>query len=590
MTGSEVEVSGLEVAVEATGALIVDDVSLRLASGHVMGVVGESGSGKSTLALAMLGYAKQGARISAGHVVVDGVDLLSLSERELRAVRGRKVAYVPQDPATALNPALSIRTQLTEGLGRRREVSLPALRELLRAVGLPDDDGFLKRRPRELSGGQQQRIAIAMAIAADPRLVVFDEPTTGLDVSTQARVLELVRRLCRERSMAAVYVSHDLAVVADVADTVIVMYAGQVVEAGPTRDVITRPNHPYTRALLAAVPSVGERHRLIPIRGRAPAVGDATPGCCYAPRCGFAIDACRTADPPLAATSGGRLVRCIRHEELAAKPSVTDRVPDLRAAAAGDGDFLRVSGLSAYYAGRQVLSDVSFGLARGECLAVVGESGSGKTTMSRCLIGLHGEQEGDYRFDGAAMPARAERRSASTRRQLQYVFQNPYGSLNPRRSIEQNLTAPTRDLLGMDAEASRRRAREVLDRVEIPAALLARYPGELSGGQLQRVAIARALACEPKLLLCDEVTSALDVSVQASVVELLRSLLDDGLSMIFVTHNLAVVRSIADRVIVLNGGRIVESGGTEEVLSAPTHPYTQALMTDTLDVPKSTSI
>ncbi|TCO54228.1 dipeptide ABC transporter ATP-binding protein [Actinocrispum wychmicini] len=559
----EVQVAGVTVTVDGTGNEIVQDIGFELGRGEVMGVVGESGSGKSTLALALLGYARKGATITDGRVVIDGVDLLALPEGELRRARGSKVAYVPQDPATALNPSLRLATQLTEGLRLPKREALSRVRELLETVGLPSDDAFLKRHPRQLSGGQQQRVAIAMAIAAGPRLIVLDEPTTGLDVSTQARVLELVRKLCRDNDMAAIYVSHDLAVVADVADHVTVMYGGEVVESGTAEDVLTRAAHPYTRALLAAVPSATDRHHLVPIPGRAPGVDERREGCVFAPRCSYAVADCETTHPALVPGPSGTLARCLRTDEVVRTPRVLPRSNDTRVV---DGqDLFSVSGLNASHGGRQILFDVSFGVGRGECLAVVGESGSGKTTMSRCLVGLHEDHDGVLTFEGQRIPA--GERGKEIRRAVQYVFQNPYGSLSPHRSVESSLIVPLRHYFGVDAREARKRAGEALDRVEIPARLASRYPAELSGGQRQRVAIARALVCEPKLLICDEVTSALDVSVQAAVVELLRSLLDDGLSMIFVTHNLAVVRSIADNVVVLSQGRVVESGATHPVLT-----------------------
>ncbi|PPK68535.1 ABC transporter ATP-binding protein [Actinokineospora auranticolor] len=571
----EVEVSGVTVRADATGHDIVRDIGFELARGSVLGVVGESGSGKSTLALALLGFARKGATITGGRVVVDDVDLLALPEKELRRARGSRVAYVPQDPATALNPSLSLATQLTEGLRLPRREALARVRSLLEAVGLPGDDAFLRRRPRQLSGGQQQRVAIAMAVAPGPRLIVLDEPTTGLDVSTQARVLEVVRELCRSRDLAAIYVSHDLAVVAEVADRVLVVYGGEVVEHGS----LARAAHPYTRALLAAVPSSTHRHRLVPIPGRAPGIGADRSGCVFAPRCAHAAEEC-SSRPPLVEVPSGTLARCWRTAEVARSPRpavVVDAAPPF----SGD-EILTVSGLNAGYGGRQTLFEVSFGLARGECLALVGESGSGKTTMSRCLVGLHEEQEGKIVFDGQVL---APRRDKDLRRELQYVFQNPYGSLSPQRTVESSLLVPLRHYFGLKGTEARRRAHEALDRVEIPTHLANRYPAELSGGQRQRVAIARALVCRPKLLICDEITSALDVSVQAAVVELLRSLLAEGLSMIFVTHDLAVVRSIADTVTVLNQGRVVEKGTADAVLSSPTHPYTRSLVAATLDVP-----
>jgi peptide/nickel transport system ATP-binding protein len=582
---SAVEVDRLRVTLD-DGSPIVDDASFALEPGEVLGVVGESGSGKSTLALALLGFARRGARIAGGSVRIDGTDILTFSPRRLREVRQSWVAYVPQDPATALNPGLRIGTQLTEVLTGTDAENRARITEVLDEVGLPSDDAFLRRHPRELSGGQQQRVALAMAISARPRLIVLDEPTTGLDVSTQARVLALVERLCSEISMAAIYVSHDLAVIYEVADHVAVMYGGQLVEVGACADVVSQPVHPYTRALLDAVPSSRERLRLRPIPGRAPSVRTRFTGCVFADRCGYVLEECRQRPPEWQAMDGGRSVRCVRGVELSMVARTQVREPDNRNVERdGPAPVLAVTGMSGGYGDRQVLFDVSFDVARGECLAVVGESGSGKTTMSRCLVGLQRRWDGQILLEGAPLAAAADDRSDQERRQLQYVFQNPYGSLNPRRTVGDSIATPLRHFFGQGGAAARRRVAEALERVELPASLGDAYPAELSGGQRQRAAIARALVCEPSVLICDEVTSALDVSVQANVVELLRGLLAQGLGMVFVTHNLAVVRSIADRLIVLNQGRVVEVGGTERVLAAPSHDYTIGLLNDTLEVP-----
>lgn len=578
-----ITVTGLTVGLTGSDTTIIEDVSLELGSSEVMGIVGESGSGKSTLALALLGYARPGGEIRAGSVDIEGADLLRLDAAGLRAARRGLVSYVAQDPATALNPSMRLRTQLLEAVDGPREQAMSRIREVLEAVGLPSDDAFLKRRASELSGGQQQRIAIAMAVVAQPRLIVLDEPTTGFDVSTQMKVLELVKRLCAEYRIAAIYVTHDLAVVAEVADRVTVMYGGQVVEAGTTASVLRAPAHPYTRALLQALPSAQDRHMLVPIPGRAPSIGDRPTGCVFAARCAFATDACRSAVPPLEAVGDG-LVRCIRHVEIGQRlPSSVSVAPV--------GDFehrpdsvLRVSGLRASYGHVEVLHGIDLDVRAGECVAIVGESGSGKSTLSRCLIGLHTEWEGELLLDGESLARSAAKRSSAARRRMQYIFQNPYGSLNPRLDVGASLAAPLRHFERPSGAEVRRRVAEALERVEIPARMAELYPSELSGGQRQRVAIARALLADPNVLICDEVTSALDVSVQASVVELLRGLLQDGLSMIFVTHNLAVVRSIADSVAVLNRGEIVEQGRVDRVLDRPKDLYTQGLLADTLDL------
>ncbi|TMR00341.1 ABC transporter ATP-binding protein [Actinomadura soli] len=580
-----VEVTGLTVALD-DGSVIVDDVSFGLESGQVMGLVGESGSGKSTVALALLGFAKRGANITGGKVVVGGVDLLALAPNDLREARKKLIGFVPQDPATALNPAMRIGTQLTEGMLGTKKDNLPRIREVLETVGLPSDDAFLRRHPQELSGGQQQRVAIAMAVAKGPELIVFDEPTTGLDVSTQARVLEMVARLCADNGMAAVFVSHDLAVVGTVGDLVTVMYAGQILETGSREEVLLSAAHPYSIALLESVPSTRQRLPLVSIPGRAPAPGAEFEGCVFADRCAFVEDRCRESAPALVATSTGGAARCVRVDHVRRNQTMLVKEPlhSAEGRAEGDASVLSVRNLDASYGRTQVLYDMSFDVAPGECLAVVGESGSGKTTMSRCLIGLHEDHSGTFVMDGKPLPPRLRDRSKEVKQRMQYVFQNPYGSLNPRETVATAVMVPLKHFYGDRGKAARAKAQEALERVEIPWRLADRYPAELSGGQRQRVAIARALACDPSLLICDEVTSGLDVSVQASVVELLRTLQDDGLSMIFITHNLAVVRSIGDRVVVLSQGRVVESGAVESVLIDPQHPYTRGLLADTLEV------
>lgn len=518
-----ITVTDLEVVLESTGAPIIEHVSLSLEPGEVMGIVGESGSGKSTLSLALLGHARPGARINKGSVIVEGTDILALDAAGLRAARRGLVSYVAQDPATALNPSMRLSTQLLETLDGPRDAALAKVREVLSAVGLPNDDAFIKRRASELSGGQQQRIAIAMAVIAQPRLIVLDEPTTGLDVSTQMRVLELVKKLCAEYEIASIYVTHDLAVVAEVADSTIVMKDGHIVETGRARSVLLEPQHPYSQQLIAATPST---------KVRSPWEGD----------------------------------------QLAAEDPA-------------DAPLLRVSDLTASYGHTQVLHGVDLSVRAGECVAIVGESGSGKSTLSRCLIGLHDNWEGEAVLSGRSLARSAAKRSHADRGAAQYIFQNPYGSLNPRHNIEAILRTPLELFHSVRGAAARTQIAEALDRVEMPQRMAAMYPAELSGGQRQRVAIARALLASPDLLICDEVTSALDVLVQASVLDLLRGLLKDGLGMIFVTHNLAVVRNIAHRVAVLNRGEIVEYGDVDAVLDHPAGSYTQSLLANTLDLP-----
>ncbi|PSJ56490.1 ABC transporter ATP-binding protein [Mesorhizobium soli] len=550
-----------------------------------MGIVGESGSGKSTLALALLGYARRGLRIAHGSVRVAETDMLQLDKAELRAARREVVAYVAQDPGAALNPMLSLETLLTEVLAGNRTEKNARAREILRKVGLPDDNSFLQRKPRQLSGGQQQRIAIAMAVIAKPRLIILDEPTTGLDVSTRARVLDLIRQLCISDSLTAIYVSHDLAVIANVADHVTVMYGGQVVEQGCMQDVLSAPRHPYTRALFDAVPSIQARQALRPIHGRVPGVGEGPSGCIFSDRCEYVVEECSVR--PALNLAGNTLVRCVRPEPVQTFGARSVAVGHPACRPTETRPILEARSIDAFYGNRQILFDVGLKVEPGRCLAVVGESGSGKSTLSRCLIGLHGNVTGQLTLDGRPLPLTVGLRDQNARLRLQYIFQNSNASLNPRRTVGASLAAALDIGRGTTPKRSGTVVAKALERVGISPDLATRYPAELSGGQRQRVAIARALVAEPSVLLCDEVTSSLDVSVQASVIELLRSLLDDGLGMLFVTHDLAVVRNIADSVVVLSAGRIVECGDIDTVLSSPRHPYTQSLLTNMLQLPSA---
>jgi len=575
-----VEVRDLKVVLAGSGLDVIDEVSFALAPGEILGLVGESGSGKTTVGLALLGHCRRGLRIASGSVRIDGRDMLRLDEAGLRAARGRLVCYVPQDPATALNPALSIRTQLAECLGGSAGDVETRLAQLLQEVKLPTARGFLEVYPHQLSGGQQQRVAIAMAFANRPRLIVMDEPTTGLDVTTQAHVLETVRQLCARHGVAAVYVSHDLAVVASLAGRVAVMYAGRIVETGPTARVLRRPDHPYTRALIRAVPDLEGRLVLQGIPGQAPDPGRRASGCFFAPRCPLAEEACRQAPPPLVAVAPDHLLRCIRSgaaSPVAASPALASIAEGAPAA-----PVLRLETLTAFHGPIEILHGISLDLPARRCLALVGESGSGKTTLARCIAGLHRELAGSIRFQGEDLPAAVRQRPAAARRRLQYIFQNPYASLNPRRQIGNSIAVALSEFESLGRGELERRVHAALDQVALPASTAERYPHQLSGGQRQRAAIARALIAEPQLLICDEVTSSLDVSVQAVIVELLAELQRErGLAMLFVTHNLALVRSIAARVAVMQAGRIVELGAMEQVLDRPQAAETKRLLQDT---------
>jgi len=581
-----VAVSDLRVELLGSGVDIVDEIGLQIHAGEVLGLVGESGSGKTTVGMALLGHVRRGGKVGGGAITIDGRDLGALRGEELRRLRGGVVSYIPQDPGTALNPALRIGTQLAEVLeahasawseDERRE----RVREALSEVALPSDEVFLKRYPHQLSGGQQQRVAIAMAFANRPKVIVCDEPTTGLDVTTQARVLETVRDLCRSHQVAALYVTHDLAVVAELADRVAVMYAGRIVESGPREAIFSAPRHPYTRRLLRAVPDIAGKRTVIGIPGRAALPGSRPEGCFFHPRCPLADDESRSAFPPVTELGGGHTVRCFHHAE-AVQRAEPEGAGQLGPRTVGEELMLTVRDLDAHYGASHALFRIDLDVHREECLALVGESGSGKTTLARSVSGLHSDYTGQVRLRDDPLPQAARRRSRNARKEIQYIFQNPYASLNPRRTIGQSIGRQLQLFYPGSRADTGQRVAECLERVALSSSAASRFPDQLSGGERQRVAIARALAAQPSVLICDEVTSALDVSVQAAIIELLGQLRREmGLSMLFITHDLALIRTIADRVAVMNEGRIVEEGPVDKILTAPTADYTRQLLANT---------
>ncbi len=568
---------------------IVDALDLSLRPGEVFGLVGESGSGKTTLALALLGHARPGTRLN-GSVEVDGVEVIGVPESVRRRVRGRLISYVPQDPTASLNPALRIGEQLRETLsahdrgggGRGLEARI---QDVLGKVRLPASREFLRRYPHQLSGGQLQRVAIATAVLCRPRVIVLDEPTTGLDVTTQGHVLDTIRELIATEHAAAVYVTHDLAVVAGLAHRLGVMYAGMLVEEAPTGGVIGRPAHPYTRRLILATPSVRERRGLAGIAGVPLSPRDRGDACAFAPRCEFAQAACTAALPLLEPVGPDHRARCLRAAYVQATGAALSPNGALwtapPATPAGDA-ILDVRSLSASYGRGPVLHAVDLAIEEGECVALVGESGSGKTTLARCIAGLHaGLSSGGMRFEGRDVDLSARSRPPVLRRSIQYVFQSPAASLNPRRTVAQSISLPL-DVFGCGGAPRRARVRDLLARVAVDPGYEARYPNQLSGGERQRVAIARALAAEPRLLVCDEITSSLDVSIQASILELLGRLRRDmRLTLLFITHHLALVRTIADRVVIIRQGWIIEQGAVGDVLDRPRDPYTLELLANT---------
>jgi len=577
----------LSIVLDPSGIEIDDDVSFELLEGEILGLVGESGCGKTTIATSLLKFQRRGAMIAGGTVEIGGRNVLTLDGPQLREMRGGVISYVPQDPGSALNPALHIGTQLREILeehdfGASRADRRERVAQMMEEVLLPSDRDFLRRYPHQLSGGQQQRVVLAMAFACRPKVIVLDEPTTGLDVTTQRHVLDTVRQLARVHHAAAVYVTHDLAVVASLADRIAVMYAGHLVEVGPSRDLFKGASHPYTRRLLAAIPVLKGRSVLQGIPGFAPPPGRRGAGCSFAPRCDHVRERCWKEVPPEEIVSELHRVRCWRHEEVRSRTTAVaaDSVP---LQSGGQQALVTVNGVDAWYGTRQILHGVDMTLRPHECLALVGESGSGKTTLARCIAGLHPfKVQGEISFMGAPLPRSARKRPTADRRAIQYIYQNPYLSLHPRKTIAQIITQPLTAFFDMETDQREERMVELLELVSLDPSVLGRYVVELSGGERQRVAIARALAAEPTVLVCDEVTSWLDVSVQATMVELLVKLQSEiGLSMLFVTHNLALIRSIAYDVAVMHEGRIVEYGPVADVLAEPREDYTKRLLADT---------
>lgn len=571
-SGPALEVHDLTLET-ATGAEVVGGASFTVSPGEILSIVGESGSGKTAIALALLGHTRPGMRVTRGKVLVRGRDVLSCTARELQRLRGVGVAYVPQDAPTSLNPRMRIGTHLRESMTVHGISAAEADRraaQLVRRVGLPDR--VHRAYPFQLSGGQQQRLMIAMALAGRPAVVVLDEPTTGLDVTSQAKVLELIAELASD-GLAFVYITHDLAVVEEISTHIAVMYAGRLVEQGEADALVGNPQHPYSRLLLDAVPRISVEHHGLGIPGLMPQPGHRPAGCHFADRCPLADERCRTTFPP-AVTDGRSSVRCwkpgvLQIEKTPALPrDVTCRADAL----------LTVEDLVIGYGGDPVVKGISFDVAAGECVALVGESGSGKSTTGRAIAGLLRPLSGRIQLAGEALGADVEHRSGEQRRQMQLIFQNPDRSLNPSQTVATILSRPLRMFDVATRHTVRVEAESLLQRVHLSKRALDKYPHELSGGEKQRVAIARALAARPSMLICDEVTSALDVSVQASIVRLLEELRHDGLAMLFITHNLGVVRSLADQVLVLKGGAVRESGATASVLTGPADAYTAELI------------
>ena len=530
------------------GTEILHSVDYELRRGEIVGLVGESGSGKTTAGLAAMGHFRPGLVCNEGTVTLhtrnsETIDVLSLNEDALRELRGARIAYVPQDPALSLNPAMRIGAQIREVLdihnytgstdntsatgGAGNDVAAvraARVREVMRDVDLPDTDEYLARWPHQLSGGQQQRVGIAMAFAMHPDVLILDEPTTGLDVSTQAHVLATIRAMTQRHNVASLYITHDLAVVAELADKVVVMLRGDIVEEGPTSAVLYQPKHPYTRSLLAAIPDLAGRKPITEHDRSTPVTSSSETTSQHAP-------------------------------------------------------LLQVRDLAMAYGDNQVLHGIDLTLEAGESVLLLGESGSGKTTLARSVAGLNPDYTGEVLLRGELLQHSSRKRTLEQRQDVQYIFQSPYSSLNPRRTIGESLSVPMEMSGKLSRNEQRALVEEILEAVQLDRSFYSRRPGDLSGGERQRAAIGRALVNAPSLLVCDEITSALDVSVQASILQLLSELRrQHGLALLFVTHNIALARHIATRVAVLNRGIIVDEGPVDEVLEHPKHEYTQRLL------------
>ncbi len=603
MTGLVLRDLRVEIATGGRRLAPVDGVSLSVAPGECVALLGESGCGKSLTALALMRLLPEGLRIADGEARLGETDLFALPERAMQQVRGGRLAMVFQEPMLSLNPVMTVGQQIGEALAVHRALAGAAagaeIRRLLEAVGLSAD--LSATYPFQLSGGQRQRALIATMLAGEPRILIADEPTTALDVTVQAQILRLLKRLQAERGMGLLLITHDLDVARDMADRVAVMYAGQIVEWASRDSLYARPRHPYTEKLFAVLPRLERRgERLDSLPGRVPPPDAVIAGCRFAERCPAAFDRCRAEAPGFHEAAPGHFARChlaepgMRSLDAAQRnpgeARVTSRIPPAAASGLQGGAVLEVRDLAVHFPIRRGLfrrtvdhfkavDGVSLAIQAGETLALVGESGCGKSTLARAILRLIEPTRGEVRVAGEAIGGLTGEALRLKRAEMQIVFQDPFSSLNPRMKIGEILEEGMAALSSLDAPARRARVAELLDQVGLPLDAAGRYPHEFSGGQRQRVAIARALAVQPKLLILDEPTSALDVSVQAQILNLLADLqAEHGLAYLFITHNLPVVGYLARRVAVMRAGRIVEAGAAETLLTAPSHEYTRLLL------------
>ena len=590
--GPVVDVSHVDVTYTVRDAdrLTVRDVSFQIGQQESFGLVGESGCGKTTMALAIVRYLARNGRVSAGSITVAGQDVGALGKDALRKLRAGTVSMVYQEPGRALNPSIRVGRQVAEVFeiaGLSRSEAAGRAEESLRTVQINDPGRVLQAYPHQLSGGMLQRVVIAMALAAEPALLVLDEPTTALDATVEAEILELVSALRQEFHTAVLFISHNLAVIAKMCDRVGVMYAGELVEQGPARQVFEQPRHPYTVGLLRCIPRRGQRKdhgRLDTIPGFLPAPGAVPAGCIFAKRCALVQERCEREAPPMYPVSADRTSRCHFHEKAAELPRATPedvRLPPPDEAAA---PVISLRGVSkTFRAGKEpvhALTDIDLDLRPGETLGLVGESGSGKTTLARVVVGLTPADEGSVlEMSGSKLAPTASKRDRDQLRAMQIIFQNPDSALNRRHSVRAIISRPLTKLAGLSGKEREASLEELIASVRMQPRQLALRPAQLSGGLKQRVAIARAFAGDPQVLVCDEPTSALDVSVQAAILNLLADLQGrKRVTYLFISHDLGVVRYLSDRIAVLYLGRLMEYGDAEAVFAGPHHPYTEALL------------
>ena len=598
MTAPALELRDLSVSYRTGGVEqpVLRGVSFAIAPGETYGLVGESGCGKSTAAFAALRALARNGAIRGGRVLVDGQDITDLDPAGLRQLRRSEVSMVYQDPGRALNPSMTVGRQIAEvfeAVGARRADALARAEAMLAKVRIPGTGRVMTAFPHQLSGGMQQRVVIAMALAKNPTLLVLDEPTTGLDATVEAEVLDLIVALKAEFATSVLFISHNLAIIERMCDRIGVLYAGSLVEEGPGAELLARPLHPYTMRLLRCLPAAGRRKsdgRLDTIPGFLPPLGAIRTGCVFAPRCDFADAVCRTTAPP-PVRIGGQTARCHHIDRATAlRQAGPEAAPATPAAPNGSRPALQVEGGSKTFRvgphALRAVTDVSLTLRAGETLGLVGESGSGKTTLARLLLGLIAPDAGGIiELDGQKVAGQAKRRSRADQKALQIVFQNPDSALNRSHTVRHLIERSLSRLAGLFGRKRAERLAALLSAVRLTDRHLPMRPRQLSGGLKQRVAIARAFAGDPRVVICDEPTSALDVSVQAAILNLLADLqAGAGVSYVFISHDLGVVRYLSDRIAVLYLGRIMEIGPAEDVFNGPHHPYTEALLSAVPDL------